>query len=455
MTNELTVTETEKKPLLFSNFDLKKLIIPLIFETFLSTSLGMIDTIMVSGIGEAAVSGVSLVDMLCILIINVFSSMATAGAIVTSQFIGSKDRNRAGVSAFQLILVALVSSVGLMIPVMIFRKQFLLLMFRQIETDVMDAALTYIFINAISFPFIAIYSACAAIFRAMGNSKISMYSSLVINIVNIGGNAALIYGLKMGVMGAAISTVASRFIAMVFLLIVLTNKKNYIYLDIRNAKPDFQIIKKILYIGIPGSLEGGMFQLGRLLVISIITAFGTVQIAANAVANNLDCLGIIPGQALGIAIVTIVGRCVGADDYAQAKFYIKKLMKITYIATAVTNVLIAVTLPLSLKLYDLSAETLKLASTLVLIHTVCAIILWPASFTLPNAMRAAGDIKFIMVLSILSMWIFRILFSYFLGMYLGWGAIGVWWAMVFDWICRVTMLLLRYRSGKWQKGKIV
>lgn len=453
MTNELTVTE--QKPLLFSNFDLKKLIIPLIFETFLSTSLGMIDTIMVSGIGEAAVSGVSLVDMLCILIINVFSSMATAGAIVTSQFIGSKDRNRAGVSAFQLILVALVSSVGLMIPVMIFRKQFLLLMFRQIETDVMDAALTYIFINAISFPFIAIYSACAAIFRAMGNSKISMYSSLVINIVNIGGNAALIYGLKMGVMGAAISTVASRFIAMVFLLIVLTNKKNYIYLDIRNAKPDFQIIKKILYIGIPGSLEGGMFQLGRLLVISIITAFGTVQIAANAVANNLDCLGIIPGQALGIAIVTIVGRCVGADDYAQAKFYIKKLMKITYIATAVTNVLIAVTLPLSLKLYDLSAETLKLASTLVLIHTVCAIILWPASFTLPNAMRAAGDIKFIMVLSILSMWIFRILFSYFLGMYLGWGAIGVWWAMVFDWICRVTMLLLRYRSGKWQKGKIV
>lgn len=454
MTNELTAVE--KKPLLFSNKDLTKLIIPLVIESFLSISLGMADTIMISSkLGEAAVSGVSLVDMLCVLLINVFSSMATGGAIIAAQFIGSKDRNRACVSAFQLILVGLVSSFLIMIPVMVLRTQLLTLLFGKIEADVMQSALTYLFINAISFPFIAVYNSCAALFRSMGNSKISMYSSLVINIINIGGNAILIYVVQIGVAGAAISTVVARFIAMIFLLVMLTNKKNYIYIDFKNIKFDFPIIKKILYIGIPGSLEGSMFQLGRVLVVSIITAFGTAQIAANAVANTLDSLGIIPGQALGLAITTVVAQCVGADDYGQAKYYIKKLMKITYITTAVLNILILITLPLSLRLYNLSPETLNLAAILVLIHDGCTIILWPLSFTLPNAMRAAGDVKFTMIISILSMWLFRISFSYILGQYLGWGAIGVWIAMVLDWIFRVTLLVIRYRSGKWQKEKLV
>lgn len=451
MTSELP----SEKPLLFSPAALKMLIVPLVLETVLSISLGMIDTIMISGIGEAAVSGVSLVDMLCVLLINIFSALATGGAVITSQFLGSKDKKRANVSAMQLVAVGLASSLLVMAVVLLFQRAILQLLFGAIEPAVMDAALTYLWISALSFPFIAVYNSCAALFRSMGNSKISMYASLVINIVNIGGNALLIYGFHIGVAGAAISTVTARFLAMIFLLIKLTDKRNLVYLDLTRPKLDIPIIKKILYIGIPGSLENSMFQLGRVLVVSVIAGFGTVQIAANAVANNIDALGIIPGQAIGLAIITVVGRCVGADDYPQAKFYIKKLMKLAYIATAALNLLILLALPLILRLYNLSTETLDLAAILILIHCGCAILLWPLSFTLPNAMRAAGDVKYTMIISILSMWIFRILFSYLLGIYLNWGAIGVWAAMVLDWIFRVIFLSARYQSGKWQKQKLV
>jgi len=452
MTNDITL----EKPLLFSNSDLKKLIIPLVFESFLVISMGMIDTVMITEVGEAAVSGVSLVDMLCVLLINIFSALATGGAVITAQFIGSRDRNRACVSASQLIMVGFVSSCAIMIPVLIFKSQFVSLIYGSIEADVMAAAETYLWINAISFPFIAVYNSCASLFRVMGNSKISMYASLCVNIMNVTGNGILIYGVRMGVAGAALSTIFARFAAMIFLLIKLLNHdKNYVFVDLKRFKPDWHIIKKILYIGVPGSLENSFFQLGRVLVVAIIAGFGTSQIAANAVANNLDALGIIPGQAMGLAIITVVGQCVGANDYAQAKFYIKKLMKITYITTATLNLLVLATLPLTLKLYNLPIEALNLAAILVCIHDGCAILLWPLSFTLPNAMRAAGDVKFPMYMSIFSMIVMRILFSYILGSYLNWGAIGIWCAMVMDWIFRVILITIRYKSGKWQRGRLV
>ncbi len=446
---------TEKAPI-FTNKDLKALIIPLILEQFLAISLGMIDTIMVAGIGEASVSGVSLVDMVNVLIINIFAALATGGAVVSSHFLGARDENNARNSAVQIMIVSLVSSLFIMICVMIGGRGLLSLLFGKIEADVMDSAVTYLWITAISYPFIAIYNGCAALFRSMGNSKISMYSSLVVNIVNIGLNALLIYGFEMGVAGAAIATVTARGIAMLYLMYRLTDKNHTIYIDWRRPPiPNWQIIKKILYIGIPGSLENSIFQLGRVLVVSIISVFGTVQIAANAVANNLDSLGCIPGQAMSLAILSVVGRCVGANDYPAAEMYTKKLMKITYIASFVVNMSIILTLQWSLKLYDLSPETLSLATILIIIHNGCAIILWPVAFALPNTMRAAGDVKFTMIVSIASMWVFRILFSWILGSIFKWGAIGVWCAMVMDWICRDIFFLWRYFSKKWQRKSIV
>ncbi|NLA77678.1 MAG: MATE family efflux transporter, partial [Clostridiales bacterium] len=275
------------------------------------------------------------------------------------------------------------------------------------------------------------------------------------NILNVIGNAILIYGANMGVAGAAVASAISRFVCMAVMLILLCSKSNIIYISVKDGfRPNKTLIKRILRIAIPGSLESSVFQLGRVLVVSIIAGFGTVQIAANAVANNLDGFGIVPGQAIGLAVVTVVGQCVGAGDTQQVRFYTKKLIKITYIILAVWNVFLIVTLPLTLKFYNLSGETLSLAMTLIIIHNGLAILLWPLSFVLPNSLRAANDVKYPMVISIFSMLTFRIVFSYILGAKLGMGAIGVWIAMIIDWIFRITMFVIRYRGSKWLSHKI-
>ena len=435
----------------FSKKDLKKLIVPLIIEQALVIMVGMADTVMVSSVGEAAVSGVSLVDMINVLLINIFAALATGGAVVASQLLGERERGGACRSASQLMLITIAVSAATMGLSILFRIPILRLVFGDIEYDVLKSASTYFWISAVSYPFIGLYNSCAALFRAMGNSRISMLTALAANIIHIIGNAIGVYVLHMGVAGVAVPSLISRLFSAVIMIILLSDKRREIHIRIKDFVPNLYMIKRILYIGIPSGLENSLFQLGRVLVVSIIAAFGTVQIAANAVANNLDSLGCIPGQALSLAMITVVGRCVGARDYDQVKYYTKKLLKITYVVTAAINAAIILSMPLLLSLYNLSDETVRLASILVLIHDGCAMLLWPAAFTLPNALRAANDVKYTMIVSIASMWVFRIVFSFILGRMLGWGAIGVWTAMVMDWVCRIIFFVTRYKSGKWQK----
>ncbi len=276
---------------MFSNKALKSLLIPLIIEQFLAISLGIADTMMVSTVGESAVSGVSLVDMLNVLIIDIFAGLASGGAVVASQFIGAKNRRGSERSSGQLILIAAISGIAVSAAVLLLRRPLLRLLFRSVEDEVMASALTYFTVTALSFPFISVYNAAAALFRSMGNSRISMISSLVINIINIIGNSIFIFGFGMGVAGAALSTLLSRFCAMAFLLVRLSVKDSELRLRLRNMIPDLSVIRKILYIGLPSCFENSLFQLGRILVVIIITGFGTAQIAANAIANNLDSFG--------------------------------------------------------------------------------------------------------------------------------------------------------------------
>lgn len=314
----------------------------------------------------------------------------------------------------------------------------------------MQSALTYFWISALSFPFLAIYNCCAALFRAMGNSKISMLASLITTIMNIIGNAILIYGVKWGVAGAAISSTISRFAAMLLLLILLHKRDRPIYISIKDKfRPNFGLIKKILSIGIPSSIESSLFHLGRILVVSIITSFGTVQIAANAVANNLDGIGCIPGQAMGLAVITVIGQCVGLGSEEQIRLHTKKLMKLTYLMSAIWNAIILATLPLTLRMYNISPDAYSLALKLIIIHNGCAIFIWPASFTMPNVLKAANDVKFTMCIALFSMFTFRLLLSYIIGLKLGMGAIGVWIAMIVDWVFRAVAFCLRYRGKRW------
>jgi len=441
---------------LFSADSLKSLILPLLFEQILVMLVGLADTVMVAKVGEAAVSGVSLVDMLNQLIFTILAALATGGAVVTSQYLGKREQKRACNTANQLFYVVMTVSLVVMLLCMLLCRPILALLFGQIDDDVMNSAIAYFIISAVSYPFLAGYNAGAALFRSMGNSRVTLKISVLMNIVNVVTNAIFIFGMGLGVVGAALGSLLGRAAAAIAISIMLTNQS----LSIHYSKPsrpfiEWSDIKRILYIGIPNGIENGIFQFGRIIVVSIIATFGTVQIAANAVANNFDGIGIIPGNAMMLAMITIVGRCVGAGEYKQAEYYTKLLTFIAYCTFAIWCGFIILTLPWTLQIYNLSPETIKLATILITIHDGMAIILWPTAFVVPNALRASNDVKFTMIVSISSMILFRVLFSVILGICFGLGAIGVWIAMIIDWGCRSIFFVARFKSKKWQLKKLV
>lgn len=441
---------------MFTSAELKKLIYPLIIEQILAITVGMVDTVMISYAGEAAMSGVSLVDMINNLLISIFAAVATGGAVVVSQYLGSQNPKSASRAATQLITVAFVIAAGFMLVSIIGNESILRLLFGAIESDVMDSACIYFLISAWSYPFLAVYNASAAIFRSMGNAKISMKISIGMNIFNAIGNAILIFGLSMGAAGAALSTLAARILGAIVLLYLATKKNLPVSVNMREVfKWESDMVGRILNIAIPSGIENGLFQLGRVLVVSIIALFGTYQIAANAVANTLDAMGCIAGQAMNLAMITVVGQCMGAGEKEQAVYYTRKLWKITYIITIAVNSVILISLPWLLRLFALSPKAYKYAYILVMIHDGMAMFMWPTAFTLPNAMRAAGDVKYCMFISIFSMVVFRILLSIVLGIWMGWGAIGVWLAMIVDWTFRVILFVWRFVSRKWLEYKVI
>ena len=437
---------------LFSNGALIRLIIPLVIEQGLAVLVGMCDGVMVSSVGEAAISGVSLVDMINNVVLVLFAALSTGGAVVTSQYLGARQLDNARRSAGQLVLMSALFGLGTMAFCLVLARAMLGLFFGSIEENVMTAGLLYFRITALSFPFIALYNAGAAIFRSVGNSKVSMKVSILMNIINVGGNALCIYGLKMGVAGVAVPTLVSRAVAAVLILSLAAKPNQELSLQGRNLRPIQKgMMKNILRIGIPSAFENSLFQLGRVVVVSMIALFGTCQTSANAVANNLDSIGVLIGQAMGLAMITVVGQCVGAGDMDEAVYNIKKLMLWCYLAQGISNGLILLFLPQLVGLYSgLSPETEALSIQLVQIHASCAIVLWPASFALPNALRAANDVRFTMVVSVVSMALWRIGVSWILCVQLGWGAVGVWIAMILDWVCRVLFFVGRLLSGKWK-----
>ena len=437
-----------RKPL-FTQKELLRLTGPLLVEQLLAVTVGMADTMMVSRCGEAAISGVSLVDMINQLIIVLFAALATGGAVVVSQFLGAQEQKSADESSGQLILLSGVLGVVVGAVCFFFARPMIRLCYGSIDADVLEASVLYLKIIALSYPFLALYNGGAALFRSMGNSKISMQVSVLMNIINIVGNAVCIFGLKMGVDGVAWPSVVSRVVA-AFLILRRCYQKGHMLNVPKTTRLDGKMARRILGIGIPSAFENSLFQAGRILVVSMISAFGTVQIAANAVANNLDGMGCIPGQAIGLAMITVVGRCVGAGDSEQTVYYTRKLTLWAYITMGIFNGAILIFLPQLVSIYALSGETMALSELLVRIHAGSGIVLWPLSFVLPNALRAANDVKFTMIVSILSMAVWRLGFSYLLCVQLGWGAVGVWIAMVIDWVCRVICFVVRFRSGAWK-----
>lgn len=345
-------TKENQQETLYSNSDLRRLILPLIMEQLLAILVGMLDTVMISGVGEAAVSGVSLVDNINILVINIFAAMATGGAVVAGHALGQKNQEQAGRSAWQMMLFLLYSSVAMTVLLLGAHRVILRVIFGQVEETVMASAVTYLIITGLSICPLALYNGCAALFRAMGNSRTTMYISLLMNLINLVGNAILIFIFRMGVAGAAIATLIARTVAALLIFRFMFDEKREIHFQNRlTLRMDIPQVKKILYIGIPNGLENSLFQLGKILLLSLVSTFGTSAIAANAVCGTITNFNILPGMAINMALLSVASYCIGAGDFGQTRYYTRKLMRLTWLCTSVVSLVMIVGAPLFLKIY--------------------------------------------------------------------------------------------------------
>ena len=440
------------KEMMFTNRQLVALMWPLLLEQLLAITVGLADSLMVATVGDAAISAVSLVDSISNLMIYIFSAMATGGAAVAGQYIGQRQKEDACNAGQQLIALLGAVSIFFVALLYLFRTQILTVMFGHIEPDVMAATNTYYLYVMASIPGIALYNGGAALFRTMGHSDVSLKVSLLMNGINVIGNAVLIFGFGMDVAGVAIPTLVSRTVAAVVILSLLFNRDLMLHLsDIRGFHLNMRLMKNIFYIGVPSGVENGMFQLGRLVLFSLISTFGTASMVANAIGNTISNFNCFAGQAINLGLAAVVSQCVGAGEFDQARAYLRKIVKWTYGIMAAVNLTIIALLPLIMRVYNVSPEAEKLAVTVTLIHGISSIFIWVPAFMVPGFLRAAGDSKFTMLASMLTMWVVRVLLAYVLGKYMGYGVIGVWFAhAIVDWSVRSVIFFLRYRSGKWE-----
>ncbi len=452
MSNPSSIPERSVQYTLYSNRDLLNLIIPIIIEQVLFMAVGTIDTIMVASLGDAAVSGVSIVDMINNVVGSSYFALATGGAVVAAQFLGARNPERARTSAKQLIFVVFTFATLFCVACEVLNHRLLTLFYGNLEPDVMSSATVYFRYTAFTYPIIGVYCSCTSLLRAMNQSRHSMYASAVTNLLNCAGNYLLIFVFPLGVKGAAISTLASRCISMLFVMWLLTNPERPIHIVLREKfRPNWDLIRKILHIGIPNGIENCIFNFGRVLVVGVIATFGKAELAANAVANSLDAISILSGAGFGLAMITVIGQAVGAADEGQCRFYIRKMMRWCYTANAFNALLVISTLPLTLRCFsELTPEATSLARSLVLIRALAGFFPWPTSFPFAKVHRAANDVRFTMLTSIGSMLLVRVGLAYAIAHFFHLGALGVWFAMVTDWCVRISFFLWRYLSGRWK-----
>ncbi|MBD5530790.1 MAG: MATE family efflux transporter [Lachnospiraceae bacterium] len=441
---------------LFSDKELKKMIVPLFLEQLLVMFVGLADTLIISYAGEAAVSGVSLVNQFNTIFIYLFTALSSGGAVVISQYIGRQERERAGESASQLLLFSTLFSVVVMAAVLIGNEAMLRLLFGKVEQPVMDACITYLRISAYSYPAIAVYNAGAAVYRSLGKTNVTMYLSVISNAINVIGNVIGVFVLRAGVAGVAWPSFLARVFSAVAITFLCFQKKNEV---VYRKKWIFRwnngLMRSILNVAVPNGVENGIFQLVKVALSSIVALFGTYQIAANGVAQSIWSMAALAGVAMGPAFITVIGQCMGNSDIEGAEYYFKKLTKLTLFISAAWNLLIFLLTPVILLFYSLSPETKRLVILLVLIHNVFNAVAYPFSGALSNGLRAAGDVKYTMVVSVVSTIAIRLLLSYLLGIVMQMGVVGIALAMVCDWVIRAILFIRREKSGTWKKFQVI
>lgn len=442
--------------LLFPRRALWMLLIPLIIEQMLNSLMGMVDTLMVSRVGAEAISAVSLVDSINNLVLQVFAAMAAGAAIICSQYLGRKDEKGCNDAAKQIVLTVVVISSVIMIIGVGFRKPLLHLIFGSVEEAVMTNAQIYFLITALSYPFIALFQAGAAFYRACGNSKFTMKTALIANVANIVGNTLFIFVLQMGAAGAAVSTLISRALC-AFVVFYALRKPGYA-IQLKNyfsIRPDLNLIVKILAIGVPSGIENGMFQFGKLAIQSTVSSLGTAAIAAQAMTIIFENVNGMAAVGIGIGLMTVVGQSIGAGRQEEAKYYIVKLASYAEVAMIISCILVYIAARPVTVLAGMSEESTALCMQMILAITIVKPLLWVPSFTPPNGLRAAGDVRFSMITATLTMWLCRVALSIFLMRVVKTGPIGVWYGMFADWGVRGVIFTIRFVRGKWLRFKVI
>lgn len=441
---------------LFSNKELKKLILPLFMEQLLVMLVGIADTFVVSYAGEAAVSGVSLVNSFNTIFIYLFTALASGGAVIISQYIGRHDTEPAGESASQLFTVSLLFSAASAVVILMLHRQILRLMFGKVEPEVMEACVTYLRISAYSYPAIAVYNAGAAVYRSIGKTSTTMYISVLSNIINVIGNVIGVFVLNAGVAGVAYPSLAARMFSAVVITGLCFRKRERVQYRLGwILQWNRDLMRRILGIAVPNGIENGIFQFVKVALSSVAALFGTYQIAANGIAQSIWSMAALAEVTMGPVFITVIGQCMGAGDSGQAEYYFKKLLKITLLLSLIWNAMIFAVTPLLMKAYILADETKQLVILLVLIHNVFNSIVFPFSGPLGNGLRAAGDVKFTMVVSIASTIGGRLIFSLLFGIVFQMGVIGIACAMCLDWLLRAIIFYVRFKAGKWKCFKVI
>lgn len=441
--------DAEIKPQ-FSDADLRQLIIPLVLEQFLMTVISLCNSLLVTHVGETAMSGVSLAESALLLLTYTFSALATGGAIVVGQRLGRGEINEAKQAGQQLIFFTGALVVAITLICFYGRYPLLTGLFGKTETEVFDYAMTYYVVALFSVPFYAVYCACAALFRIMGAARITMWVSLLMAALNLAGNILLIFVANMGVLGVAVSSIVSRVTVALIMLVLLRRPGICLRIDSFDIRPDYPTIRKIIRYAVPNSFDNAMFQMGRLLLVSMVSPLGTAAVSANAIASTVTSFHCIAGTAIGQAMVTVVSRCAGMNDKRQVRHYTKKLLGYTYLCMGVTASIILLLLPRILSVYDVSVETVNYAQKVIWIHCGLGIVLWPSSFTLPQALRAVGDMRFVTIVSMACMWLIRVGFAGVAVRYFGGTVVTVWLIMAGDWFVRTFCYSLRFYRNKWQ-----
>jgi len=440
----------------FSNKTILLFVLPIFLEQIMIAFIGIADTYMVSSFGEAAVAGVSLVTSIDKFVKSIFTGLAAGASVVISQYIGADDKSNASKSMKTGIQILFLMTIVISALMIIFKRPVLNLLFGAVEKDVMDSSIKYFSISAFSYPFVSLFSVGCSSYRAMGNSRITFYASLLMLGINLVLKYIFIYHLDMGVTGAGLSSLIAYGIVAVILIVSLHNTDNKVHLDkIYAFEGTKKMIMSIFGIGIPNGIENGMFQLGHILLQNLMSTLGTVAIAANALYSNLSPLYHSLNSGFSLGITTFVAQCMGAGKPDEARYYMRHILKLTYVFTAVNGIIVIILSKPLISIYGLSQEVTNVGHKLLLIYLSGAIIAYPSSFTLANGLRGTGDTKFTMTVSMLSMFGVRIGLAYIAVYVFKMGVYGVQLVMVLEWFEKGIIYHIRERRGKWQNIKVI